>query len=455
MGLLSSVIVKYTQKTQTIEPFLVIVIAYIAYVLAETFHWSGIISLLGCGIAQKHYAFRNISAASSSTIKHSIKTLATLADCVIFLTLGAITISRPEEMQWHWGFVIWTCVLCLVVRFMGVFLLSFFINCIRIRKISIKEQIVIGYGGLRGAVGFSLAFIWYQDMETPLVRIFLTTMLFMVYFTVFLQGGTIKLLVNKLKIDKEEEKVDFISDDIHQKTIDLLMSGVDGILGGHHYYNIFLKHIKLFDEKYLKLWFLRNDVLNSITIHLNEISMEEHYARLYGPTVLAHEQNLGCILKPIDAYRYGQQARNNSKDGKTSQNLDVTRRHVDQGLNEDKSKFQNIAMNRIVLKDAFANTLYESAKLSKHSNVQKIGYLDTRIDSDNAYEKTLMEMKEKTRAIQNTIFLRENEDKAKISQQGDNIIQTSGIHETDKDETINIKQVYQRMKKSFYLLPEN
>ena len=74
------------------------------------------------------------------------------------------------------------------------------------------------------------------------------------------------------------------------------MSGVDAILGGHHYNNIFLKSIKSLDEKYLKKWFLRKDVLNPITIHLNEISMKEHYARLYGPTVLAHQQKLGCLI---------------------------------------------------------------------------------------------------------------------------------------------------------------
>ena len=51
----------------------------------------------------------------------------------------------------------------------------------------------MAYGGLRGAVGFSLAVVlekgvWYREL-------FITTALFMVFFTVFLQGGTIKLFV--------------------------------------------------------------------------------------------------------------------------------------------------------------------------------------------------------------------------------------------------------------------
>ena len=63
----------------------------------------------------------------------------------------------------------------------------------------------MSYGGLRGAVGFSLAQI--LDEDNPFKEMFLTATIFMVFFTVFIQGGTIKFLVNKLKIKKHEEGV--------------------------------------------------------------------------------------------------------------------------------------------------------------------------------------------------------------------------------------------------------
>jgi sodium/hydrogen exchanger-like protein 3 len=82
--------------------------------------------------------------------------------------------------------------------------LSWLLNKTRTHRISIQEQVmktrtscpaqvIMSYGGLRGAVGFSLAAVldkdvWYREL-------FVTTALFMVFFTVFLQGGTIKLLV--------------------------------------------------------------------------------------------------------------------------------------------------------------------------------------------------------------------------------------------------------------------
>ena len=54
---------------------------------------------------------------------------------------------------------------------------------------------------MRGAVGFSLVEI--LDNTNPYKNLFVTTTLFMIAFTVFLQGGTIKLFVEKLKIRKK------------------------------------------------------------------------------------------------------------------------------------------------------------------------------------------------------------------------------------------------------------
>ena len=68
IGLISSYIVKFTKQTRVIEPLIILTMAYLSYILAETIHWSGIISLIGCGVFQKRYAFRNISRKSSRKI---------------------------------------------------------------------------------------------------------------------------------------------------------------------------------------------------------------------------------------------------------------------------------------------------------------------------------------------------------------------------------------------------
>lgn len=59
----------------------------------------------------------------------------------------------------------------------------------------------MSYGGLRGAVAFALVLLIdpYKVKQTPL---FVTTTIAVVYFTVFIQGITIKPLVEFLKVKK-------------------------------------------------------------------------------------------------------------------------------------------------------------------------------------------------------------------------------------------------------------
>ena len=49
--------------------------AYLSYTCAEVFHFSGIVSIIGCGLVQAHYAFKNISKKSYTTVKYFTKTI--------------------------------------------------------------------------------------------------------------------------------------------------------------------------------------------------------------------------------------------------------------------------------------------------------------------------------------------------------------------------------------------
>uniref|UniRef100_A0A2L2YDX5 Na(+)/H(+) exchanger beta n=1 Tax=Parasteatoda tepidariorum TaxID=114398 RepID=A0A2L2YDX5_PARTP len=109
-----------------------------------------------------------------------------------------------DQHIWHTGFVFWSTGLCFFVRFASVFLLTYIGNKTeRTHRINTEEQFIMAYGGLRGAVAFSLV-IMLDDIEHK--NLFTSATLFIVLFTVFVQGATIKPLVNLLKIRRQGAK---------------------------------------------------------------------------------------------------------------------------------------------------------------------------------------------------------------------------------------------------------
>ena len=56
-----------------VEPLAVLGISYLSYLAAELFHFSGIISIIGCGVVQAHYALKNISDHSRTTVTYFTK----------------------------------------------------------------------------------------------------------------------------------------------------------------------------------------------------------------------------------------------------------------------------------------------------------------------------------------------------------------------------------------------
>ena len=132
-------------------------------------------------------------------------------------------------------------------RFIGVFALTFVINKRRVNRIGFKEQFIMAYGGLRGAVGFSLVTI-LPDSH-PLKDMFLLTTLVVIFFTVFVQGGTIKFLVSKLRIARKSEEENSISKDINEMTLDHVLSGVQSVTGIKSQH-LTMEKIRSFDERH-------------------------------------------------------------------------------------------------------------------------------------------------------------------------------------------------------------
>eukprot|EP00057_Strongylocentrotus_purpuratus_P003195 XP_003726137.2 PREDICTED: probable Na(+)/H(+) antiporter nhx-9 isoform X2 [Strongylocentrotus purpuratus] len=235
MGFLTALITKYTYKVRVIEPIFVFVMAYLSYIIAEMLTLSSILAIVTCSMFMKPYVEQNISTKSHTTIKYFLKMLSSISETIIFIFLGTTSLSK-EAHQWDTAFVLFTLLFCSVYRAIGVFVQVTILNRFRLFKINRRSQFIMTYGGIRGAIAFSLVALLCSKVISA-KPIFFTTTVVIIMFTVFVQGITIKPLVNFLHIQKAEKRKPTMNEEIYERFNSHLMAGVEDIVGhhGHHW----------------------------------------------------------------------------------------------------------------------------------------------------------------------------------------------------------------------------
>lgn len=110
---------RFTKRVRIIEPLLVFLLAYAAYLTAEMASLSAILAVTMCGLCCKKYVEANISHKSRTAVKYTMKTLASSAETVIFMLLG---ISAVDSSKWAWdsGLVLGTLIFILFFRALGI-----------------------------------------------------------------------------------------------------------------------------------------------------------------------------------------------------------------------------------------------------------------------------------------------------------------------------------------------
>ncbi|XP_076157727.1 Na(+)/H(+) exchanger beta-like [Alosa pseudoharengus] len=254
-GVLGAFTSRFTSHTRVIEPLFVFLYSYMAYLSAEVFHLSGIMSLISCGVVMRPYVEANVSHKSYTTIKYFLKMWSSVSETLIFIFLGVSTVAGPHS--WNWTFIIVTIFLCLLSRVLGVVGLTLVINRFRIVKLTGKDQFIVAYGGLRGAIAFSLVFLLPED-HFPMKNMFLTAIITVVFFTVFVQGMTIRPLVELLAVKKKKDTKSSINEEIHIQFLDHLLTGIEDVCGhyGHHHWK---DKLSRFNKSYVKRWLIAGE----------------------------------------------------------------------------------------------------------------------------------------------------------------------------------------------------
>ncbi|XP_077072667.1 sodium/hydrogen exchanger 2 isoform X1 [Siphateles boraxobius] len=212
-GFVAAFTTRFTGKVREIEPLIIFMYSYLAYLLAELFAISSIMAIVTCALTMKYYVEDNVSQNSCTTIRHVIKMLGSVSETLIFFFLGVVTITTEHE--WNWGYILFTLLFALLWR--GL------------------DQFGLTYGGLRGAVSFALAFTLPESIGHK--KLFITCTIVVIIFTVFIQGITIRPLLKLMNVRKTNRNQETISVEIHKRLMEHTVSGIEDLCGQwSHYY---------------------------------------------------------------------------------------------------------------------------------------------------------------------------------------------------------------------------
>ncbi|XP_061089886.1 sodium/hydrogen exchanger 2-like [Conger conger] len=305
-GMVAALTTRFTARAQVIAPLFVFLYSYLSYLTSEMLHLSGIVAIVTCAVSMKQYVEANVSQESNTTIKYFLKMWSSVSETLIFIFLGVSTVQ--DVHMWSWPFVSSTLFLCLFWRALGVLLLTAVMNKLRRNPVTFRDQFIIAYGGLRGAICFSLVFL---IEEFPKKRLFITTTIVVILFTVFVQGMTIKPLVELLEVKRRKRAPPTVSEEIHSRLLDHLLSGIEDIVGywGQHYWK---DKFEQFNSKYLKRFLISEDTQpkSSIVLLYQELERreqtgEEDHGRIESTQSLEdnHVQSRPLLPEEMDSIR--------------------------------------------------------------------------------------------------------------------------------------------------------
>ncbi|KAI0518708.1 hypothetical protein KFK09_006144 [Dendrobium nobile] len=213
-GLLSAYIIKklyFGRHSTDREVSLMMLMAYLSYMIAQLLDLSSILTVFFCGIVMSHYTWHNVTESSRTTTKHAFATLSFISEIFLFLYVGMDALDIEK-----WRFVSDSPLkqvslsslllgLVLVGRAAFVFPLSFLSNLAKkssTEKINFRQQVIIWWAGLmRGAVSIALAYNQFTRAGHTQLRsnaIMITSTITVVLFSTVVFGLLTKPLIRLL-----------------------------------------------------------------------------------------------------------------------------------------------------------------------------------------------------------------------------------------------------------------
>ncbi|KMT13565.1 hypothetical protein BVRB_4g083400 [Beta vulgaris subsp. vulgaris] len=213
-GLLSAFVIKklYIGRHSTDrEIALMMLMAYLSYMIAELMELSGILTVFFCGVVMSHYTWHNVSESSRITSKHAFATMSFISETFIFLYVGMDTldIDKWKESSTSAGtyLAVSTTMLALVLigRAAFVFPLASILNYTRRgndQKIDLSRQFIVWWAGLmRGAVTVALSYNAFSGSGETVSNersLMISCTIIVVLFSTLLFGTVTKPLIKAI-----------------------------------------------------------------------------------------------------------------------------------------------------------------------------------------------------------------------------------------------------------------
>lgn len=224
VGLLSAYVIKtlyFGRHSTDREVAMMLLLAYLSYMVAELLNLSGILTVFFCGIVMSHYTWHNVTDSSRVTTKHGFATISFIAETFIFLYVGmdALDIDKwtASEASPLTSVAVSSTLfgLVLVGRAAFVYPLANIFNCFTKKdsdKIIFKQQFIMWWAGLmRGAVTIALSYNEFSGDSSEQALMITSTMIVVLFSTVVF-GSVTKPLIEAVLLRNAKPMVSDATD---------------------------------------------------------------------------------------------------------------------------------------------------------------------------------------------------------------------------------------------------
>ncbi len=208
IGRLMVFAISFAKNDPLIEVAFSTVVAFAAFLIANYYlKVSGVMAVVGAGMVVNWYGVTRFTPEVKIYIKNFWTYAAFVANSLIFLLLGLTEKLFVNDVI-HYArlalIIIGTVIIVTLARAIIVYGLVPIVNKFPgMEKIDRKYQTIIFWGGLRGAVPIALVLSLPQDF--PFRHLLVELTLGIVFFTLIVQGTTVKKLMIFLGINKETD----------------------------------------------------------------------------------------------------------------------------------------------------------------------------------------------------------------------------------------------------------